>query len=106
MVPGEGRGVVGASGDSHIPSVILVADDISLGNQSSLLKVTVGEPTVGVGVGHHFRLDPTGERGSPEDGGVALREDHTTHTSLGSIHSAQDSRGIRYNLSQASGALQ
>ena len=103
--PGDGRSVVGASGNGGIASIEVGGDDHQLPKEGRVLHVTVGDDSVGICGGHqellHLRRvgQPPGVRlsfGTVED---------PTHSHLGGISGSREAGVLRDEFSKVSGSV-
>ena len=81
--------------------IVFLGDDVSTGQQGSLLDVAVGEIPRGVARRHDAILDVQGKGLTPHDGVLVCDEDDSPEVGLSCIHSLEDGRFLRDEFSQA-----
>ena len=100
-VAGDGGTVVIEGRESPLPEVIEGGGYIRMGEDASLLQVTVGEIPPWVVVGDNACLDIRMERGAPEGRRVVWSKEDASHPWFGSVHRADYRRVVRYHLRES-----
>ena len=98
------RSVVCSNADGGIANVVVVGHDGKLGEDASMLQVTVGHVSGDVGGGHETRLH-FWRKGCPPHVSCSVRiVVDPSHPGLGSIGGSKKGRLLGNNLSQVSGS--
>ena len=76
-----------------------------MGKHAGLLQVTICQVSCGVGGGDDATLDLLQKASAPQGQRFTGGEKHSPHTWLGSVHTADHRRVIRYNLGEVCGMM-
>ena len=98
--PRQGGGVVSPVRDGGVANVVVVSHEGGLGQQTSLLKVAVGDVALGIVSRDQLRLDVLGERFPPEVALAGAVVVDSTHPSLSRIGGSQEGRFLGDDFGQ------
>ena len=97
---GPRRCVVGQVPQGGVGSVMGGAHETCLGDQGTVLQITVGDGAVGVGRADDLGLDVLREGKSPDEGVTVCVEVDAAHTRLGRIGGAQERGFLGHDLGE------
>ena len=103
--PGQGGGVVSPIGDGGVAYFVMESHEGGLSQETGLLKVAVGDVTLGVVSPDQPCLDLRRERLMPKVALAGAIVVDTPHSRLGGISGAQEGRLLRHDLGKVGGAV-
>ena len=103
--PGQGGGVISPVGDGGVADVVVVSHEGGLSQEAGLLKVAVGDVTVGIVSRYQPGLDLSRKRLTPQVALAGAVVVDTPHPRLCGISGAQECRFLRHDLGKVGGAV-